>query len=86
MTGYLAGEVIGLKPTFLQGQATSKKTKRQIREQLSVYAPASGCLVNYKKNGFPYLCSIHIFPIFNQQKEPVNFIAFEKELLDIPHG
>lgn len=80
MTGYATLDAIGRTPAFLQGEATSLKVRQHIREQLSVPRPVTGTLVNYKKNGLPYMCQVQIRPLFNIHGELVHFIALEKEL------
>ena len=80
MTGYSKKYAVGKRPSFLQGQETSKSVKNQIREELFYNHTFSGSLLNYRKNGEPYLCQISIFPIYDAKERLDNFIAFEKEI------
>ena len=80
MTGYSKKYAVGKRPSFLQGEETSKSVKNQIREELFYNHTFSGSLLNYRKNGDPYLCQISIFPIYDSKERLDNFIAFEKEI------
>ena len=80
MTGYSKKYAVGKKPSFLQGEQTSKSVKSQIREELFYNHTFRGSLLNYRKNGEPYLCQISIFPIYDAKEKLDNFIAFEKEI------
>tara|TARA_B100000886_G_scaffold286231_1_gene210736 strand:- start:552 stop:1067 length:516 start_codon:yes stop_codon:yes gene_type:complete len=80
MTGYSKKYAVGKRPSFLQGKETSKSVKSQISEELFYNHTFSGSLLNYRKNGEPYLCQISIFPIYDAKERLDNFIAFEKEI------
>lgn len=79
MTGYQKEEALGKHPKFLQGEKTSIEDRLKIRKQLSALKPFHGQLLNYRKDGEPYLCKVEILPIFNKNGEHVNFIAFETD-------
>ena len=78
MTGYGSDEAIGRKPNFLQGPLTCQKTRRHIRERLQAHKEVKADIINYKKNGQPYLCQLHIFPIWDSEGSLVNYMAAEK--------
>ena len=80
MTGYKSEEAIGNSPKFLQGKETSVETRGLIREKLMVQEKFSGRVINYRKNGEPYVCKVDIFPVFNKKQDLVNFVAFEQEV------
>ena len=77
MNGYTSAEVIGKKPSLFQGRETSADTKSFIRQSLEQRVPFSIDILNYRKNGDPYQCRLEEFPLFNHNKDLVNFIAFE---------
>ncbi|MDC6361731.1 MULTISPECIES: PAS domain-containing protein [Flavobacteriaceae] len=81
MTGYSKNFAIGKRPSFLQGIKTSKNTKQEIREQLQTEHTFTGSILNYRKNGQPYLCQIKIVPIYDSNNVLKNFLALEKEKL-----
>ena len=80
MTGYANYEAIDRKPTFLQGEATSPQVRQRIREAIRQQKSVSEVVLNHRKDQSTYWCHLVIRPIMNQQKEVVNFIAFEEEV------
>jgi PAS domain S-box-containing protein len=77
MTGYSIDEVIGKKPSLLQGAGTDWQVVERIRQQLKDLVSFKEELTNHRKNGEPYPCKLLIHPIFGQKKELTNYIAFE---------
>ncbi len=86
MTGYRPEEAIGQTPYFLQGPNTNPEAIRRLSKELQEAAykhrirPIREQLINYRKDGEPYLCNIEIDPIWSQQGELTHFIAVEKEV------
>jgi PAS domain S-box-containing protein len=80
MTGYSKTFAVGKKPSFLQGERTSKSIKRQIRVSLKNHKSFCGSLLNYKKNGSLYNCQIKISLLYNSKQNLKYFLAFEKEI------
>lgn len=79
MTGYSKSFALGKKPTFLQGENTSKESLDKIRRLLKSEQRFSHSLVNYRKNGEEYLCHIQVLPIYGKGKKPTHFLAMESE-------
>lgn len=77
ITGYTFEDVIGQKPSILQGRNTTKSSIEHIRKGLESLTPFKADIVNYRKDGEEYLCRLIIHPIFNIDDELTNFIAFE---------
>lgn len=77
ITGYTLTEVIGKKPSILQGPQSEPEAIKRIRKGLQNQAPLKDQITNYRKNGEKYICSLVIHPIFNAAHELTNFIAFE---------
>ncbi|MFD2520109.1 PAS domain-containing protein [Emticicia soli] len=80
MTGYKSEDVVGLTLSFLQGPKTNLQTKMFIKEKLANFETLETRILNYRKNGESYWCSIKIFPIQNIQGAITHYIAVEKEL------
>lgn len=80
MTGYPAYFAVGKKPSFLQGEHTSKLALIEISNYLKTNQPFKSQLLNYKIDQSPYLCEIEIFPLKNHNEEVTHFLALEKEL------
>jgi len=79
MTGYSKKFAINKTPEFLQGEKTSRETKRRLRENIIQNKPFKDIIVNYKKDRTAYNCEIKIIPLFNDQT--THYIAFEKEVI-----
>ena len=79
MTGYGKREAYGRHPRFLQGEKTQPHTRHRIRQHLTEGQSFSGTIINYRKSGDAYACAIDLFPVFNHDRDLVNFIALEKE-------
>lgn len=80
LTGYSSQEVIGEKPTMLQGEKTKEKSKAEIREKLVNFESLRAKVVNYRKGGETYNCNIEIYAIQNLKGVFTHFIAIEKEI------
>lgn len=84
MTGYQPREAIGQTPRFLQGPDTDPARLRQLSDELKQaqythrIQPIHQQLINYRKDGNPYLCDLEIDPIWNKQGEMTHFIAVER--------
>lgn len=79
MTGYEIAEVTGRKPNFLQGRDTDLATRKRMRIAIDQQQPIKDNMLNYKKDGTKYWCNVTIFPVRNDQKQVVNYIALEQE-------
>lgn len=77
ITGYTLTEVIGRKPSLLQGPETEREAIGRIRRSLEQEVSFREEITNYRKNGESYLCKLVIHPVFNREQQLTNFIAFE---------
>jgi PAS domain S-box-containing protein len=78
ITGYSYEEALGRIPgDLLQGPLTEEEAINQIRSGLKSMVPVRSDITNYRKDGKPYLCKLVIHPVFANEKELTNFIAFE---------
>lgn len=78
ITGYTYEEAIGRVPgNLLQGPLTEEEAIEQIRTGLRNMVSVKSDITNYRKNGSSYLCKLVIHPVFANEKELTNFIAFE---------
>ncbi|MEN0006782.1 MAG: helix-turn-helix domain-containing protein [Bacteroidota bacterium] len=77
ITGYSLSEVLGKKPSLLQGPESEPDAILRIRRGLEKKVPLREQITNYRKNGERYNCKLVIHPIFDHGQELSNFIAFE---------
>jgi PAS domain S-box-containing protein len=78
MTGYRHRDIIGRKPSFLQGVLTTSESVDFVREKLAEAVEFEADIINYRKNGEAYICHIHINPIFSDG-ELTHFIGYETD-------
>ena len=78
MTGYREDEVVGKSPKMFQGPETSSVVREEIRLAIKSHEIFEKTILNYKKNGETYFCTINAFPVFNLKGKLTHFIAFEK--------
>ena len=83
ITGYSLGEVVGKKPSLLQGPKSQQPVVERIRKALSQHIPVKEDIINYRKNGAYYHCRLVIYPVFDIEGTLTNFIAFEADLAEL---
>ena len=86
ITGYTLPEVMGKKPSLLQGPETDPEDVARLRQKLAKQAPFKDEILNYRKNGETYPCQLSIYPVFDAQNAVTNFIAFEVDGSETPPG
>jgi PAS domain S-box-containing protein len=80
MTGYSSSYAIGKQPSFLQGKDTKETTKQAIRLHLNKDHSYTGSIINYRKDGEPYLCELKLFPLKNSKEKITHYVALERRL------
>ncbi|MEH6682761.1 MAG: PAS domain-containing protein [Sediminicola sp.] len=80
MNGYAVKEIIGKQPKMFQGKGTDPETISYISNAVRQKLPFETTILNYRKDGSPYLCHIKAEPLFDELGKVVNFVAFEKEV------
>ncbi|MEM9982892.1 MAG: helix-turn-helix domain-containing protein, partial [Bacteroidota bacterium] len=77
ITGYTLNEVLGKKPSLLQGAESEQEAIKRIREGLGNLSTVKDEITNYRKSGESYLCKLVIHPIVDEAQNLTHFIAFE---------
>lgn len=78
ITGYTLVEALGKVPgAILQGPKTEPEVVQRIRKALQMRVPLKEKITNYRKNGEEYICNLVIHPVFGNDHELINYIAFE---------
>lgn len=75
MTGYPKSYAKNKQPVFLQGEASQEK-RMIIRKKLAKELPFKEIIINYKKDGTPYECELHIFPL--KSEKTTHYLALER--------
>lgn len=79
MNGYLPKEVLGKTPKLFQGPATEPGSRELIRTAIAAIQPFTCTILNYRKDGSLYNCSIEGFPVVNESGKLVHYVAIEEE-------
>jgi PAS domain S-box-containing protein len=74
-TGYSASEAFGRNCRFLQGPDTSPNAVEAIRQALRARTVFSIDILNYRKNGTPFMNRLRIRPIFDERGELRFFVG-----------
>jgi PAS domain S-box-containing protein len=74
-TGYSAKESFGRNCRFLQGPDTSPDAVEAIRHALRARTVFSIDILNYRKNGMPFMNRLRIRPIFDERGELRFFVG-----------
>lgn len=80
MTGYDREEVIGRNCRFLRGTDTQHEPRAIIRNAIESEAPAVVELINYRKDGTPFLNSLMIAPIHDENSCLVGYLGTQMEV------
>ncbi|KAG0149995.1 hypothetical protein CROQUDRAFT_720718 [Cronartium quercuum f. sp. fusiforme G11] len=75
MTGYTLQECIGKNPGMLYGPGTSPNARKRIKNAEKSLRPCMELIINYRKDGTPFHCLLHIAPLFDIQGEITYFFA-----------
>lgn len=85
LCGYSGDELRGRRlGPLLQGPLTDQHAVGVLREAIHHFEPVTQHLVNYEKNGTPYLVSINIRVAFAPDGSPQAYVAFEHRLPATP--
>ncbi len=79
-TGYSKEEVIGKNPSFLESEDTDKEVFEQLWNTILEGKEWRGTFKNVKKDGSVYWEKATIAPIFNEEKEIINFICLKEDI------
>ena len=78
LTGYTAEEVLGMTPRIFQGPSTDRTVLDALRSRLERGLAFEGDIINYRKDGLPYVVSLRITPV-RAAGETVAFVATEDD-------
>ena len=79
-TGYPSDETIGRNCRMLQGQGTDPDAVRAIRYALLAETSFVIDILNYTKNGVPFLNRLRIRPLFDETGELRYFVGAQNPL------
>ena len=79
LTGYTPDEILGLTPRAFQGPSTDRAVLDTLRRRLARGLAYEGDIINYRKDGQPYVVSLRITPV-RSGGETVAFVAIEDDM------
>ena len=82
MTGYDAASVIGRSPRFLQGAGTTLESRCAMRTALDRWQRIEIDVVNYRRDGTPFVVALSIFPAENEDGWYDYWIAIQREVTE----
>ncbi len=86
LTMYSAEEIIGYNCRFLQGPDTDPKIVKEIRDAIAERRPFAGMIVNYRKDGTPFVDELSISPVFDKAGQLQNFVGLQKDVTEREQG
>lgn len=82
-TGYTREDIIGKKPGHvLQRPGVDEAAKRSISKAVREHKTFEAKIINFKKNGEQFLNQVEITPVFNDDKELVNYISIQRNVTE----
>lgn len=82
MTGYGADEVIGSRPSVLQGPGTDRQVLDRIRAQIIDGHPVTDETVNYRKDGTPFIVEWNIAPVRDDEDDITHWVAVQRDMTE----
>ena len=86
LTGYTISSILGRNCRIFQGPGTSTKKKLLLKNSILSGMDVNVTLLNYSSTGMPFWNNIFIAPLFNAEREIVNFIAVLRKVEGPPQG
>ncbi len=85
-TGYSAEEALGRNCRFLQGPGTDPRVVEQVRAALAGHRQVRVTLLNYRKDGSPFMNRLSIRPVFGSTGALQSFVGVQRVLSVEPRG
>jgi PAS domain S-box-containing protein len=82
ITGYAAAELIGKRRSILRGSATNRKIINRIGRELSAGNTSHAELVQYRKDGKPYIAELSITPVTNAAGRYIKFVSIHRDITE----
>jgi diguanylate cyclase len=83
MTGYTLYEAVGRNCRFLQRGDRDQPEIALIRHCVERAEICTALLRNYRKDGTPFWCRMHLFPVRENGDVPTHFVAFLQDVTEV---
>jgi PAS domain S-box-containing protein len=85
-TQYSADEIIGYNCRFLQGPETDPAMVKEIRDAIAERRPFRGMILNYRKDGTPFVDELSINPVFDEMGQLLSFVGLQNDVTEREQG
>ena len=82
MTGWDADSLSGRNPKVLQGPETSRRELRRVRAALAAGGPYEGRIVNYRRDGGPFLMAWRMAPHRDASGRVTHWVAHQRDVTE----
>jgi diguanylate cyclase (GGDEF)-like protein/PAS domain S-box-containing protein len=82
LTGYDASEIIGANCRFLQGPGTDESVLRELKAATSTCRHFQGTLMNYRKDGSPFLNELTVSPVWDASGRVTHFVGTQFDVTE----
>lgn len=79
-TGYGSDEALGRNCRFLQGENTNRDDVARIRKAIEEQKPIDIVLLNYRKDGEPFLNALRMAPIFDKSEQLSAYLGIQRDI------
>jgi PAS domain S-box-containing protein len=80
LTGYAPEEVLGRNCRFLQGPGSDRGVVAQVREAVREGRPFQGELLNYRKDGTPFVNALSLAPVRDAEGRLTHFVGVQQDV------
>lgn len=82
VTGYAAEHALGSTPRMLQGPETDPQARARIRAALQAGRMVRTEILNYDRNGRPYMADLNIVPLYGPAGDITHWVAIQRDLTE----
>ena len=82
LTGYDASEIIGANCRFLQGPGTDPGVLQDLKAAISACRHFQGTLLNYRKDGSPFLNELTVSPVWDASGRVTHFVGTQFDVTE----
>ncbi len=80
ITGYSNEDIVGRNCRFLQGPETDQEQLNQLRQAIREKRSTAVTLLNYRKDGSPFLNELTISPVFSTEGALTHFVGIQTDI------